>query len=272
MSVAKPFLRWCGSKRKLLPEIREWLPPTFNRYHEPFLGSGALYFDIAPRDAVLSDLNNRLTVTYGAIQRNLDAVLTPLRVYAEMYTKHGAAFYYHVRDTIDPDTMDDHELAAWLVFMNKTGFNGVFRVNSDGKYNVPAGKFANPPTVCDEETLRAAAEALAPAIIVNSDFRATEERAQPGDLVYLDSPYVPTSETADFTKYTKDGFGLMQQTALRDMALRLKKKGVYVLLSNSDTPRVRELYSTFELRQIQRSGGVNSDVEKRHKVTELLIR
>lgn len=271
MSV-KPFLRWCGSKRKLLPEIREWLPPSFNRYHECFLGSGALYFDLAPRDAVLSDLNNWLTVTYGAIQRNLDAVLVPLRVYAEMYTKHGAAFYYHVRDSVDPNTMDDHELAALFVFLNRTGFNGVFRVNADGKYNVPAGKFANPPTVCDEPTLRATAEALAPALIVNSDFRASEERVQPGDLWAADPPYFPTSETADFTKYTKDGFGLAQQIALRDMALRLKRKGVYVLLHNSDTPRVRELYSAFEIREVQRSGGVNSNTEKRQPVKELLIR
>jgi DNA adenine methylase len=268
----KSFLRWVGSKAKLLPVIREWLPPQFNRYHEPFVGSGALYFDIAPRDAVLSDLNNRLTVTYGAIQRDVDAVLTPLRVYAEMYTKHGAPFYYHVRDTIDPDTMENHELAALFIFLNRTGFNGVYRVNASGDYNVPAGKFANPPTVCDEALLRAAADALAPAIIVNSDFRATEERAQPGDLVYCDPPYIPTSETADFTTYTKGGFGLTQQTALRDMALRLKRKGVHVLLSNSDTPRVRTLYTDFELREIQRSGGVNSDIEKRQKVSELLIR
>lgn len=268
----KAFLRWVGSKAKLLPAIREWLPPMFNRYHEPFVGSGALYFDLAPRDAVLSDANNRLTVTYGAIQRDVDTVLTPLRVYAEMYTKHGAPFYYHVRDKIDPDTMENPELAAWFIFMNRTGFNGVYRVNASGDYNVPAGKFANPPTVCDEALLRAAAEALAPAIIVNSDFRATEERAQPGDLVYLDPPYVPTSESADFTTYTKGGFGLAQQTALRDMAVRLKRKGVHVLLSNSDTSRVRELYAGFELRQIQRAGSVNSDGEKRQKVTELLIR
>lgn len=269
---AKPFLRWVGSKAKLLPVIREWLPPQFNRYHEPFLGSGAHYFAIAPRDAVLSDLNNRLTVTYGAIQRNLDAVLTPLRVYADMYAGHGAAFYSHVRDTIDPDTMDDHELAAWFVFMNRTGFNGIYRVNSAGKYNVPAGKFANPPTVCDEANLHAVAEALAPAVIISSDFRASEERVHPGDLWVADPPYIPTSETADFTKYTKDGFELAQQIALRDMALRLKKKGVHVLLHNSDTPRARELYTGFEIREVQRSGGMNSDGDKRQKVSELLIR
>ncbi len=270
--MAKPFLRWVGSKAKLLPVIREWLPATFRRYHEPFLGSGALYFSLAPCDAVLSDFNNRLTVTYGSIQRSLDAVLVPLRVYAEMYAKHGAAFYYHVRDTIDPDAMDTHELAAWFIFMNRTGFNGVYRVNGSGEYNAPAGRFANPPTVCDEESLRAVAEALAPAVIISSDFRAAEERVQPSDFVYMDPPYIPTSETADFTTYTKGGFGLAQQVALRDMAVRLKRKGAYVVLSNSDTPRVRELYAGFEIREVQRAGSVNSDGANRQKVTELLIR
>ena len=270
--MAKPFLRWVGSKRKLVGVIREWLPFQWYCYHEPFLGSGALFFDLKPHHAILSDANNRLTVTYGAIQRNLNAVLAPLRAYADMYSKHGEAFYYHVRNTIDPDTMDDHELAAWFVFMNRTGFNGVYRVNADGKYNVPAGRFANPPTVCDEEVLRDAKAALGAATIINCDFRATEERAVAGDFVYMDPPYIPTSETADFTAYTKDGFGLTQQIALRDMALRLKKKGVHVVLSNSDTPRTRELYAGWEIREIQRGGRVNSDVEKREKVTELLIR
>ena len=268
----KPFLKWVGGKTKIIPAIREWLPAQWRCYHEPFLGGGALFFDLTPHFAYLSDLNNRLTVTYGAIQRNLDAVLPSLRVYADMYTKHGEAFYYHVRDKIDPDTMDDHELAAWLIFTNKTGFNGLYRVNSDGKYNVPAGKFATPPVVCDEPTLRAAKAALGGATIINCDFRATEERAVRGDFVYADCPYVPASETAEFTSYTKEGFGLAQQIALRDMALRLKKKGVYVILSNSDTPRVRELYQGFEIREVQRGGGLNSDIEKRQKVTELLIR
>jgi DNA adenine methylase len=270
----KPFLRWVGSKRALTPVIREWLPPQWRCWHEPFVGSGALFFDVGPHFAYLSDLNNRLTVTYGAIQRKLDDVLTPLRVYAEMYAKHGEAFYYHVRNTIDPDTMDDHELAAWFIFMNKAGFNGVYRVNSDGKYNVPAGKFANPPTVCDEPTLRAAKAALGGATIINSDFRATEERAVRNDFCYFDSPYVPASTTANFTSYTQAGFTMKDQRALRDMALRLKKKGVYVLLSNSNTPTVRELYAApnWEIREVTRGGSINADTTKRAAVTELLIR
>ncbi|MBV8722049.1 MAG: Dam family site-specific DNA-(adenine-N6)-methyltransferase [Candidatus Eremiobacteraeota bacterium] len=268
----RPFLRWAGSKRALLPQIREWFPPQWKCFHEPFLGSGALYFSLAPCFAYLSDLNSRLTITYGAVQRDLAKVLDSLRVYAAAYEKHAEAFYYHVRDSIDPDTMEDHELAAWFIFMNKAGFNGLYRENSSGKYNVPAGKFANPPVICDEETLTACKAALGPATILNCDFRETERRAAAGDFVYCDSPYAPTSDTADFTKYTKDDFDLADQRALRDMAARLKAKGVHVLLSNADTSVVRELYAGWEMREIQRSGGINSAVDKRGKVGELLIR
>jgi DNA adenine methylase len=267
-----PFLRWAGSKAKLLPQIREWLPPQFRCYHEPFLGSGAVYFSIGPCNAYLSDANNRLTITFSAIQRDLPSVLTPLRLYASMYEKHGEDFYYHVRDTIDPDAMADGELAAWFIFLNKTGFNGLYRVNSTGKYNVPAGKFASPPMICDEPTLKACKAALATATILNCDFRETERRACAGDFVYFDSPYVPTSDTADFTAYTKGGFGPTEQRALRDMAARLKAKGVWVLLSNADTPEVRALYEGWEIREISRGSGINSDTEKRGRVAELLIR
>lgn len=251
--------------------LREWVPPTFGTYHEPFLGSGALYFALRPARAFLSDLNTRLTRTFGAVQHELPAVLEPLRIHAEMYAKHGTAWYYHVRDQWT-DEMSNAEMAAAFIFLNRTGFNGVYRVNASGLYNVPAGKFANPPTVCDEARLTACAAVLQPATIVNDDFRAVERRAEAGDFVYLDSPYAPTSETADFTTYTAGGFGMPEQTALRDMALRLKARGVHVVLSNSDTPIVRELYKNFELRQISRTGSVNSDGAARQAVTELMIR
>ena len=247
------------------------VPETFGTYHEPFLGSGALFFALQPPRAILSDANNRLTCTFGAIQRDLDLVLPSLRVYAEMYAKHGAPFYLHARGA-DLDAMESHELAALFIFLNKTGFNGLWRVNASGKYNVPAGEFKHPPTVCDEPRLRACSKALAGATIVNSDFRAVEQRAQPGDFVYFDSPYIPVSKTADFTNYTAAGFKHSDHTALRDLALRLKRRGVHVLLSNSDTPVTRELYTGFELHAISRGGGMNADTAKRGRVGELLIR
>lgn len=268
----QPFLRWVGSKRQLVDEIRVWLPAQWKCYHEPFLGSGALFFALKPPFAYLSDLNNRLTCTFGAVQRDLAKVVEALKVYETVYQQHGAPFYLHVRD-INPDVMESHELAAWFIFCNKTGFNGIYRVNAAGKYNVPAGKFTSPPTICDEDTLHACSNALRGATVINSNFRAVEERAVEGDFAYFDPPYVPLSATADFTTYTAEGFKHSDQVALRDLARRLKKKGVNVLLSNSAAPLVRELYADgFEIREVTRKGTVSSKAEDRGKVTELLIR
>ena len=271
-----PFLRWVGSKRALIPELLKWVPPTFNRYHEPFLGSGALFFALQPPVAVLSDANTYLTRTFGAVARDVEAVIAALHIYAEVYARdpseaHRTAVYNHVRAHLHED-MAGPELAAIFIFLNRTNFNGVWRVNASGKYNVPAGKFKKPPTVLREENLRACTKALLNATVVNCDFRSVEERAAPGDFVYFDSPYAPTSETANFTTYTKNAFTDVDQRALRDLALRLKNRGVHVLLSNSDTPLVRGLYTDFEIREIQRTGGINSDPTKRAAVTELLIR
>ena len=269
--VIQPFIRWAGSKRKLVPELLKWIPAQVSRYHEPFIGSGALFFAFKPFNAILSDANTRLTRTYHAIKEDIEDVLAPLRVYASMYEQHGVAFYNHVRDNASDD-MSDAEMAAWFIFMNKTNFNGIWRVNAANKYNVPAGKFANPPTVCDEAGLRACSKALASATIINSDFRDVEQRAAPGAFVYFDPPYIPVSDSSDFTKYTKDDFVWTDQVALRDLALRLKKKGVNVVLSNSDTSHTRELYAGFEIREVERGGGMNSDPTKRQAVKELLIR
>lgn len=273
---AKPFVRWSGGKGRLLPHLLEWVPERFACYHEPFLGAGALFFELQHRRpdlrATLSDANTWLTCAFGAIQRDVDEVFIPLRVYAEMYAKHGAPFYTHVRDNFTAEVATGPEIAAYFVFMLKAGWNGLWRVNKSGRYNVPPGKFSSPPTICDEELLRSCSASLTNAIIVNSDFREVERRAQPGDLIYADPPYYPTSDTADFTAYTKDGFGHADQVALRDLALRLKKRGVHVLLSNADVPAVRELYKEFEIREISRSGGINSDPTKRGRVGELLIR
>jgi DNA adenine methylase len=250
----------------------EWLPADFTGvYHEPFCGSAALFFALQPPRAILSDANTRLTRTHGAVRHELPAVLEALRIYAAAYTQHGEAFYYHVRDHW-VDEMADAEMAAAFIFLNKTGFNGLYRANAAGRYNVPAGKFTSPPTVCDEARLTACSKALANATIINCDFREVERRAQPGDLVYFDSPYVPVSSTSDFTTYTAEGFGHAEQVALRDLAARLKKRGVHVLLSNSSAPIVRELYAAFEIKEISRSGQISSKTDGRQAVTELLIR
>lgn len=272
--VIQPFLRWTGGKKRLVPEILKWAPPQRRAFHEPFMGSAALFFALRPLcQTFLCDANTNLTRTFGAVQSDVDEVIARLKIYADMYTKHGEVFYYHVRDGWSED-MESPDLAATFIFLNKTNFNGIWRVNAKGEYNVPAGKFNNPPTVCDEPRLRACSEALRNATIINCDFRTVETRAVAGDWVYFDPPYVPTSSTSEFTAYTAGGFDDNAQIALRDLALRLKRKGVYVTLSNSDAPRVRELYAGpgWEIREITRAGGMNSDSTKRQAVAELLIR
>jgi DNA adenine methylase len=268
----QPFLRWSGGKRQLVDEIRTWLPPQWKAYHEPFLGSGALFFAVKPVHAYLTDANNRLTCTFGAVQRELPKVVEALKVYASMYEKHGPAFYTYIRD-VDPDTMEAHELAAWFIFVNKTGFNGIWRVNSSGKYNVPAGKFTTPPKVCDEETLGACSRALGGATVINSDFRVVEQRAVAGDFIFADPPYIPLTATSNFTAYTAEGFTDADHVALRNMLLRLKRKGVHVIHTNSSAPRVVELYrDDFEIREVLVRRSVNSATSKRGAVKELIIR
>ncbi|HEV3059705.1 MAG TPA: DNA adenine methylase [Vicinamibacterales bacterium] len=270
----KPFCRWVGSKIQLLPVLREWMPKRFSLYAEPFVGGGALFFNTRPRHATLSDTNRRLIRTYLAVKNDVDAVITGLRIYADGYARclaTGTAeqLYYHVRG-IEPDTMSDADLAAWFIFLNKTNFNGIYRVNKAGKMNTPYGHRKN-PLICDETTLRACSEALQRATIVHRDFRETN--LPPTSFCYFDCPYAPLSATSDFTSYTAEGFTAQDQKDLRDLALRLKSRGVYVLLSNSSAPLIRELYKDgFEIREVQARRNVNADASGRGAVTELMIR
>lgn len=271
---ARPFLKYVGGKTQLLPVLREWLPKRIGIYTEPFVGGGALFFNLQPRHTELADSNLRLVRTYKAIRNDVDTVVSTLRAYAAAYAAAGVAteaLYYHVRDSVDPDAMNDVELAAWLIFMNKTCFNGLMRVNASGKFNVPFGKRTS-PLICDETTLRACSDALRNASITCRDFRETNLPA--GATAYFDPPYHPLSATSDFTSYTADGFGPQAQKDLRDLALKLKNRGVYVLLSNSSAPLIRELYKApdFEIREVQARRNVNADAAGRGAVTELLIR
>lgn len=271
----KPFLRWIGSKQQLLPVLREWLPKRVTHYAEPFIGGGALFFATQPRHAVLSDMNLRLVRTYRAIQGDVDGVIAVLRTYAGAFEQCAAVgtaegLYYHLRDTIDPDAMSDTELAAWFITINKTNFNGLYRVNKTGKMNVPYGHRKN-PLICDEVTLRACSAALQRATIVHRDFRETNLPA--GGVLYADPPYAPLTATSDFTSYTAEGFGPQDQKDLRDLALSLKSRGVQVLLSNSSAPLIRDLYKDgFEIREVSAKRNVAADTASRGAVTELLIR
>lgn len=272
----KPFVRWSGSKQQLLPILREHVPKRA-AYAEPFVGGGALFFATQPRRAALSDSNLWLVRTYRAIQDDVDAVIAVLKTYADAHAQHlmsgqDEAFYYHVRNNTDPSTMDDINAAALFVYLNKTNFNGLYRVNKSGRTNVPYGKRKN-VTVLDESALRACSDALQRATIVHRDFRETP-MMPPGSLLYCDPPYLPLTNTANFTAYTAAGFTVKDQTDLRDLALAFKKRGVRVLLSNSSAPLIRDLYRApdFEILEVQAKRNIAASVESRAPVTELLIR
>jgi len=262
---AKPFLKWAGGKRQLLEHLRARVPGEIGVYHEPFVGGGALFFDTAPEHAVLSDWNPRLVRTYTAVRDNPEGVIERLSNYP-----NEKSFFLKMRERdIDSDT--DEDLAAWMIYLNKTGFNGLYRVNRSGGFNVPFGRYSN-PNICDAENLRAASERLQGVEILHSDFRSVEDRCVEGDFVYFDPPYVPASSTASFTAYTKNGFDLDDQAELRDLAWRLKERGVTVLLSNSSVPEVHALYAEgFERIEIFANRAINRDAAKRGKVAEALI-
>ncbi|MCU0681259.1 MAG: Dam family site-specific DNA-(adenine-N6)-methyltransferase [Polyangiaceae bacterium] len=242
----RPFLKWAGGKRRLLPELVRHLPSSYGTYYEPFLGGGALFFHLRPRRAVLGDANARLVRAYTGVRDSVDEVVRILRSYPP------------TRDTFealrarDIDQSSDAEVAAWFVFLNRLGYNGLYRVNRAGRFNVPFGDYAN-PRVCDEATLRACSAALAGAELVVSDFAEVAAEARRGDLAYFDPPYVPLSATASFTSYTSKGFSPADQERLRDQARALAARGVTALISNSSAPAVHELYASddFALSPVQ---------------------
>jgi len=266
--VADPFLKWAGGKRRLLPRLRELVPDPGRRYFEPFLGGGALFFALEPKRAVLSDVNEELIATYLAIQSNAEEVIAELK--GGRYQNSEDA-YYAIR-AAEP-VFDVHK-AARFIYLNRTGFNGLYRVNKRGKFNVPFGHQKN-PTICDEARLRSASETLnrGSVRILHRTFDAVLELAKAGDVVYFDPPYWPVSKTANFAAFSAVGFGPDDQRRLRDTALLLHRRGVIVVLSGSDAPEVRDLYadSRFVIHKVQARRSINCDGKKRGPVGEVII-
>jgi DNA adenine methylase len=264
--ISRPFLKWAGGKRQLLPALLRHIPERFPRYFEPFVGGGALFFSLRPRRAVLADVNERLIRTYKGVRDHVDDVIGLLQGYP-----HNEKFFYKLRE-VDIDVRTDAEVAAWFIYLNKTGFNGLYRVNRRNLFNVPFGRYDN-PAICDETTLRPCSAALAETELLVADFEVVVAKAKRGDFVYFDPPYVPLSATSSFTSYTSGGFGPEGQKRLRDVALKLKKRGTNVLLSNSSAKSVRDLYKKgFEMSEVSATRFVNSKASGRGAITELIIR
>jgi DNA adenine methylase len=262
----RPFLKWVGGKRQLVPDLVARAPVAFGRYFEPFVGGGALFFHLRPREAVLADANERLIRTYRAVRDDVDGVIDLLRGYP-----YEPDFYYRLRETAI-DARPDVEVAAWFVYLNRAGFNGLYRVNRGNQFNVSFGRYVN-PTICDADNLRACSEALRGVELVVGDFATAVDSACKGDFAYFDPPYVPLSATSCFTSYASEGFGADDQRRLRSTAAKLKKRGVRVLLSNSSAPFVRELYAGgFSVSEVSATRAVNCRADRRGAVKELLIR
>lgn len=275
MSEAKPFVKWVGGKRQLIPELVKHLPAKRPYvYHERFVGGGALFFHVMgnpllrPAKAYLTDKNQRLIRTYRAIRDDVAHVILALEICAR---EHDHDFFERMRER-DVDKESDVEVATWFIYLNRTCFNGLYRVNKRGVFNTPFGRYQN-PLICDRENLLACSRALAGVGLVTCDF-SDEVNSDPKrvDFVYYDPPYVPLSATSDFTSYTDGGFSDDDQVRLRDLARRQKALGVHVLLSNSSAQRVHELYREgFTVREVSARRSVNSKGDGRGAVKEVVI-
>lgn len=279
MTVPRPFLKWAGGKTKLLLEIREHVPTAMGRYFEPFVGGGAVFFDLQDRserfEATLSDTNGALMITYQVVRDEVDELARRLRAFEKEYLAADEAkrldIFLRHRTVFNGLCVSRMDTAAELIFLNKTCFNGLYRTNLKGEFNVPHGRYEK-PAICDEENLGACSGALDGVTIEHAPFYDLDEGPRPGDFVYCDPPYWPVSKTANFTAYGPGGFGADDQRHLCSWAAQRKADGVRVLLSNADVPEVRELYVDFEVVRVEAARSINSKGSSRGKVGELLIK
>ncbi len=268
--LPRPFLKWAGGKTQLLDALMARMPAAFRAYHEPFLGGGALFFALHRAGkltrAFLSDSNAELIDAYIAIRDHAEEVIALLAGYP-----HDRDFYYALRAQ-DPWRLSLPERAARMIYLNKTGYNGLYRVNRRGQFNVPFGRYKS-PRYLDPDNLRAVARALQTADIRHQPFERALEAARTGDFVYFDPPYAPLSSTAHFTAYQAGGFGPEDQARLRDVCLALSDAGVRVMVSNSDVDIIRVLYARppFRIHRVEARRNINSKASARGKIGELII-
>jgi DNA adenine methylase len=276
--VPRPFLKWAGGKTQLLQQYEDLLPKRFQNYYEPFLGGGAIFFRLfetkhPPVRSFLMDINLELINTYRCVKSDVQALIDQLMIHQQQHCKD---YYYGIRSQqADPrgwfEQGNNVERAARFIYLNKTCFNGLYRENLKGHFNVPMGSYKNPPILA-AEVLYAASFALTNAQIEAQSFEVIAEHATTAkDFVYFDPPYFPISDTSKFTSYSKDSFSAEDQIRLRDTFKALAKRRVKVMLSNSDCPFIRDLYQDFNIHTIQASRHINSKGSKRGKITEVLI-
>ena len=277
---AKPFVKWVGGKRQLLKQFVELdlyppdgFNPVKNTYFEPFVGGGAVFLDLLPRNAVLSDMNNELVIAYNVIKNDLDKLIKKLK---EHKRKNSKEYFLYIRAQ-NLNKLSDISIAARFIYLNRTCFNGLYRVNLSGGFNAPFGKYKN-PLIVDEDNLNKISKVLQNVDIKNQDYKKTIENAKKGDFVYFDPPYAPLSPTSSFTSYTKAGFGEQQQIELRDIFYELHKKGCFVMLSNSNSDFINEIYGELakkdkkiKITKVGANRMINSKASGRGKIKEVLV-
>jgi len=267
--VATPVIKWVGGKTRLMPEIISRLPRDYGRYFEPFAGGAAVFFHLGPQAAVLSDRNADLIGMYRAVASDPDGVIRRLALHK---AAHEESHYYDTRARWNDRSVSWSPLdrAATFIYLNRTCFNGLWRVNRGGGFNVPMGRYKN-PAICDPDTIRAAGEQLRRATLLCGDYADAVADAGPGDLVYFDPPYDPVNPTSNFTSYTGDGFGPADQQTLSVLVRTLAERGCAVVLSNSDTPLIRSLYRGLRIDRVRCPRAINSDPTRRGDVDEVLV-
>lgn len=270
--LVAPVLKWVGGKRQLIDEIEKVLPKKYGTYYEPFIGGGAVLFALQPDKAVINDINSELINLYNTIKNDVEELISDLSKH-----KNESEYFYEVREMDRRKeiytNLTSVEKASRMIYLNKTCFNGLFRVNKAGEFNSPFGNYKN-PNIINEVTLRAVSNYFNKANItfLNGDFEDALRNIRKGSFVYLDPPYDPVSSSANFTGYDKGGFGRQQQIRLKELCDTLDKKGVKFLLSNSSTDFINELYSQYEIIKVKAKRNINSNGDLRGEVDEVLVR
>ena len=264
-----PIVKWVGGKRQLMFELIKNMPKSYNRYFEPFVGGGALFFELQPENAYISDMNEELINLYSVVRDNVYELIEDLG-------KHEVSkeYFLEIRNIDRSEKyagLSSIERASRFIYLNRTCFNGMYRVNSQGQFNVPFGHYKN-PRIIDESNLLNCSKLLNKTEIKCADFSEILTKVQKDDFVYFDPPYVPLNETSSFTSYTKDGFDIDMQFKLRDVCDELDSMGVKFMLSNSDTKLVNELYANYEIKKVFASRQISANADGRGKITEVLVR
>ncbi|MGK7944074.1 MAG: DNA adenine methylase [Microcystaceae cyanobacterium] len=273
--LAQPFLKWAGGKRQLLPVIKQYVPKKFNQYYEPFVGAGAVLFSLQPKKSLINDTNGELINCYQVIKDNPEELIALCQEHKE---KNSKEYFYSLReqDRIDnfKDIINPLSRAARIIYLNKTCFNGLFRVNSSGQFNVPYGSYSN-PVIADPAVIKSVSAYLneRDVEISNVDFAEAVSNAKKGAFIYFDPPYHPISDTSSFTGYSVNGFGEAEQVRLKELCDELTERGCQVLLSNSSASLIKEIYSDpkYEIVDVKASRAINAVASRRGRINELLI-